>query len=88
MTKSEYRTATAKLELKIIDWLEILPCYYEDGKAIRIKPVPIVMFPFAKLEALTKRINEAGFHFAWSTVHYSYLPKGYETKALIKNGEN
>ena len=85
MKKKEYKAAAAKLGLKIRDWLDILPCHDKNGEAIRITPVPIVMFPFKDIDKITQRVNKAGFHFAWSTVNYYYLPEGYETKAMIRN---
>lgn len=85
MTKLQYKRATKRFNLLIIDWLDILPCYDLNGNPVNVTPVPIVMFPFKKLEELTKRISKTKFHFAWSTVHYYYIPEDYTTQALIKD---
>lgn len=88
MSKKEYNKWVAKFGLGFFSWLKVLPLYDEDGEAITLKnPVPIVFFPIKKYEVIQKRIEKAGFHFEWSTIHYvtGYdIPEEHMMKALVK----
>jgi len=89
MKKKEYMSWVAKFGMGFFSWLKVLPLYGEDGKPVTLtNPVPIVHFPVSELSVIEAAVKAAGFHFAWSTLHYVdgyHIPKGHTMKALVKD---
>lgn len=85
MTTRDWKKLCIKLKVTLFDWLDTLPCYGENGEAIRIKKRPIIYFKRGRREELNRRLAKKGMKLVWSTVHYLegyHHPQGTETACI------
>ena len=75
-----------RLGLEFSSWLEVLPCYDENGAAISLAdPVPIVLFKRTRYEDLVKQGKREGFKLEWDTCFSNPMldREGIISKALV-----
>jgi len=89
LNKKDYSKAVADFGLGLYSWLKVLPLYNEKGNPVTLThPVPIVHYSISDRPRIEKAVKAAGFHFAWSTLHYVpgyHIPAGHEMRALVKD---
>ena len=69
-TKKQWKEVLADFpELKLREFLEVLPLYSEDGKPVKCC-IPLVLFKREHEPQLTEQLANRGYKFVSSTVNY------------------